>query len=182
VRTALIEGAIRIIEQEGCSAVTAGRLAREVGLGRHIIHYYFGTIEELFIAVMRHEGDKIKKRYEETFTGENPLRLIWEQARSSQPSSFEYTALALRGAGVQAEVHRYTLELRTMFTQAIERYVESKGFKPKVSPAAIGIIVLGVTRTLAASAALGISDGQAETAALVEGWIDRFEDTGDWPC
>ena len=55
-RAKLLQSAVLIMREEGASAVTARRLAEQFGLGRHIVHYYFGTIDELFIAIMRDEG------------------------------------------------------------------------------------------------------------------------------
>ena len=51
-RAQLIKLAARLIRDEGCAAVTARRLAEDLGLKRQIVHYYFGTIEDLLIVVI----------------------------------------------------------------------------------------------------------------------------------
>ena len=48
-RAQLLLAAAQILCDAGARAVTARRLAEQVGLGRHIVHYYFGTIDELFV-------------------------------------------------------------------------------------------------------------------------------------
>jgi AcrR family transcriptional regulator len=65
IRAQLIQGAVQILRDEGASAVTAGRLAERVGLRRHIVHCYFGTLDELFVAVMRDEGARSEETLRE---------------------------------------------------------------------------------------------------------------------
>lgn len=177
---ALIEAARVIIREEGTAAVTTGRLAKELDLSRHIIHYYFGTIEELFIAIMRHEGDAATLWYEQILASDTPLRLLWAHPGALDPRTLEYLAMALRSKAVEAEVRRSTEALRAIFTRAIELHLARHNLTSNVPPAAIAIMILAIARTLDSSERLGVSEGNDETRMLVEGWIDTFERTGQW--
>ena len=181
VRQRLVELAREIIHEEGCAAVTAGRLAKQVGLGRPTVHYYFGTIEELFVAVIRHEGEEVRKWLAEALKTGNPLRVIWNPSRELVPLTFELIAMAIRSEAIQAETRRYTELYRDMLTTAIERYLVERGLKTNAPPIAIGLIVQGLSQALAGDSACGVSAGHRETEALVEGWISTFEQSGNWP-
>jgi AcrR family transcriptional regulator len=181
VRQRLVENARQIIHEEGCSAVTAGRLARQVGLGRPTVHYYFGTIEELFVAVIRHDGDEVRKWLTEALRTGNPLRVIWNPAQELAPLTFELIAMAIRSEAIRAETRRYTELFRDMLTEAIERYLADRNMKTNVPPIAIGLVVQGLSQALAGDSACGVSTGHKETEALVQRWIKTFEQTGLWP-
>lgn len=180
VRMALIEAAQDIIREEGTAAVTTGRLAKELDLSRHIIHYYFGTVEDLFIAVMRHEGDAAALWYEQVIASDAPLRSLWAHPGVLGSRTLEYLAMALRSKAIEAEVRRSTEALRSLFRRAIELHLARHNLTSNVPPAAIAIMILAIARTLDSSERLGVSEGNHETKMLVEGWIEMFERTGQW--
>lgn len=181
VRQRLIEIARQIIHEEGCSAVTAGRLAKEVGLGRPTVHYYFGTIEELFVAVIRHEGEEVRNWLAEALKTGNPLRVIWNPSQELAPLTLEMIAMAIRSEAIQAETRRYTELFRDMLTAEIERYLVERNMKTNVPPVAIGLVVQGLSQALAGDSACGVSVGHKEAELLVQGWISTFEQSGQWP-
>lgn len=180
-RLAIIERAISVIESEGCAAVTARRITSDLQLSRYSVHYYFGTIDELFVAIMRHESEKAKNWYAEVLASDNPLRLIWEHPATSDPKIFEFSVLARRSETIAAEIKRSIDELNRIFVTAIERHLEMRGITPTVPPIAIVTITLSVSRALGESSTFGVEAGHRETRAIVEEWIETFERTGAWP-
>lgn len=56
-RAQLIEAAGRLLSKEGYAAVTARRLAEEMGIKRQTVHYYFSTIDAAQLTV-RPPSDK----------------------------------------------------------------------------------------------------------------------------
>ncbi|MEO7248556.1 MAG: TetR family transcriptional regulator [Novosphingobium sp.] len=178
----LIEGAREIIRDEGCAAVTAGRLARKVDLGRHIVHYYFGTIDQLLAEVIRFEGEILREHFTKALQNDQPLRALWDpSATAVAPQTFELIALAFRSEVIRAAVQQYTRLFRNMITAAVEAYLVSRGLSSNVSPVAIGLVVVSISQALAGDSAIGIQDGHAEVEQLVESWIRGFEQSGKWP-
>jgi len=174
VRARLIEAAMQLVRMEGYAAITTRRLAEMVGLKRHIVHYYFGTIEELFIAAIRQEGEKLREFLTEALESDEPLRLILESDYPFTVQVIEFAVMATRHKALQAEMSRSTEEFRRMHTAAVERYLKLKGIKPAVPPVAITMAVIGITRFLAEDKAMGASYGHAELRKLVETWIEDF--------
>jgi AcrR family transcriptional regulator len=177
-RAQLIEAAGKLVRKEGCAAVTARRLAEKLGLKRQIVHYYFSTIEDLLVAVIRHESEEVRERFIQALATDEPLRVIWELGNKVTATIFEFTALALRRKAIQAEIRRYMAEFRRIETVALTRYLELRGIRPIMPPVATAILINGIAHTLAVERALGVSDGHSEMKAIIEDWLRNFAERG----
>jgi AcrR family transcriptional regulator len=164
----LIEAAAEIIRSEGYGALTARRLAEKVGLKRQIVHYHFGTVEDLLLAVVRHYGDNGLARLAAALETEDPLRAIWEIDPDTSATTFAFMAMATHNPVVRAEMRRYHDANRDLQVEAISRHFARAGVKPSVPPVAAAIIIQSIAHSLAAEAALGTLRGHAETKAVVE--------------
>src|SRR5580692_260373 len=100
-RAQLIRLAARLIRDEGCAAVTARRLAEDLGLKRQIVHYYFGTIEDLFIAVIRRSVGKVHERVRQQLDCDQPLHVIYKLGDMATSALFEFTAMAMRSKAIR---------------------------------------------------------------------------------
>lgn len=167
-KVALIEAAVAIIRNEGYGALSARRLAEQVGLKRQIVHYYFGTTEELLLAVVRHYGDSGLARLNAALESEDPLRAIWDTDPDTSATTFAFMAMATHNAVVRAELQRYLDANRDLQVEAISRCFARLGGPPPMPPIAAAIILQSIAQALAAEDALGSSRGHAETKAVVE--------------
>ncbi len=179
---ALLEAASKIIDEEGCQAVTTSRLANEVDLSRHIVHYYFGTIEDVFIGVIRYRHAQQIEQYKQALAAENPLNFILFKSGAVDHSVFEYIAMSLRSEKIRAEIKKCAQDFRDAFTHSIDVYLQGLGVTPNVSPELIGIMVLGIARTLLESSAIGLDDRNEAVIQIVQSWIKKLELTGEWPA
>ncbi len=178
VRVQLIEAAAKILSEEGCAAVTARRLAEKVGLKRQSIHYYFSTIEDLLIAVIRREGDMAHDRLDRAIANGEPLRAIWEIGRNANTAMFELSAFALRRKHIQAELRRQMADFRRCETLALSRHLEQRGIKSATPPVASATIVKGLAHALAEERSLGVTEGHEETSVIIEEWLHAFAERG----
>jgi TetR/AcrR family transcriptional regulator len=178
IRARLLDEAAKLLKKEGCGAVTARRLAEKLGLKRQIVHYYFATIEDLLIAVIKRDSDAMRERFTRELTGRDPLSVIWELGNKVPPTIFEFTALALRRKAIQTAFRRYIAEFRKIETAAIERYLQIEGIQPRVPPVAMAILISGICHTLSIERALGTIDGHAELEKLVAGWLKSYVRVG----
>jgi TetR/AcrR family transcriptional regulator len=182
-RAQLIQAAAELVRNEGCGAVTSRRLAEKVGLKRQIVHYYFRTIEDLLVAVIRRDGENLRARLMESMESDEPLRVIWEGSRSATKSAvLEFTALATHRKAVQIEVKRYMEEIRRIQTQALVRHLESRGIEPTIPPVAMLIGIVSIAQTLAVEGMLDVSAGHTETVAVVDEWLRALARQGSVPA
>jgi TetR/AcrR family transcriptional regulator len=181
-RALLIKAAARLVRDEGCSAVTARRLAEEVGLKRQIVHYYFGTIEDLLIAVIRTGVARIHERLQRALSSsepDEPLRVIWEMGSTVTATIFEFSALAIRREPIRVEIKRYMEEYREIQSRALQRHLQLRGIEPTVPPVVTAIVIDSIAHTLAVERAIGVTEGHAKVRAIVEEWLQAFARVGD---
>src|SRR5262245_58773069 len=95
-RASLIEAAAQLIREEGYPAVTARRVASKAGLKPQLVHYYFKTMDDLFVAVIRRGGEQMLERVAKAVASEQPLKAVWQlgKDRRSGGMSMEFLALA----------------------------------------------------------------------------------------
>jgi AcrR family transcriptional regulator len=178
IRLQLIEEAAKLMKKEGWEAVTARRLAEKLGLKRQIVHYYFSTIEDLLIAVIRQGTEAIRERLIQDLQGEEPLRVIWELGARIPATIFEFTSMALRRKAIQAEIRRHLIEFRKIEIAAIDRYLQLRGIRPTVSPAVMALVLSSIGHTLTTERVLGTVEGHAQVKDLVENWMQAYAESG----
>ncbi len=78
------EKAMRIVEAmrvsvaaRGITGATFDHVAREAGVSRGLLHYYFGTKERLLVEVVRRESDVRLERLEAAVAGQPASRACW---------------------------------------------------------------------------------------------------------
>lgn len=167
----LISAAAQIINEEGYAALSARALAEKVGLKRQIVHYYYRTMEDLLLAVVRHYGDESVDRLSEAMKSGDPLRAIWEEEPDASATTYAFLAMAKHIPSVRAEVETYFAKLRGLKIDAVSRFLADAGQGSDLSAAAIVTIIQSVAQGLKAEQALGAKLGHTETRSIVEGWL-----------
>lgn len=175
-RALLIEAAADIILTEGYAALCARRLAEKVGLKRQIVHYYFKTMDELLLAVIRHYGELGLARFTEAFASQDPLRVIWETRADASATSTAFMAMATHSPLIKAEVLRYLEAFKQLQVEAVERYQDATGAEIGLPAEAAVIILQSVSQALAAETALGTMRGHETVKAVIEHWLLSVKD------
>ena len=58
-RATLLDVTERLMRNEGYAAVSSRRVASEAGVTGALVHYYFPTLDDLFLAVFRRGAEKL---------------------------------------------------------------------------------------------------------------------------
>src|SRR3954463_4169858 len=92
-RNRLLDAAERIMLEDGYAAVTSRRVEAVAGLK---LHYHFGTLDDLFIAVFRRRAERNLDRMRAALASPEPLRAWWELASDPRGTAMlvELTAAA----------------------------------------------------------------------------------------
>jgi len=178
-RTLFIDATEEILRTEGYMAVSARQVAAKAGLKTQLLYYYFLTMDELILAVVRRINERRQQRFDEALTAAEPLRALW--ALNSDPSSAamsaELTAIANHREAIRAEIVRSAQEFRAQQVAAVSRLLGHRG--DSASPAAgLVMIAVGLARTLIAESALGLTDGHQEALVIVERVLADLSRTG----
>lgn len=179
MRQRIIEAAAAVMEDGGYAEVTAGRLAKAVGLSRQSIHYHFGTIDEVLIAVMRHGLEITAAELEAALESDDPLRMLWgfTSQASRRIAFFEFRAAALRSAAIRTEIAQLYDRLRQTQVKIIERHFELRGVKPPIAPAIAAVLIPAVMYEISFEQGMGVSEGHDELFAYLDRWIQDFAAT-----
>ena len=177
-RTALLDAALALMVEEGYAAVTSRRVAAKAGLKPQLVHYYFRTMDDLFLALVRRGAEHNLARQTRALASPQPLRALWAFATDPTVTvmSTELAALANHRKAIQAEIGAYAEQFRRLETDALAKILEAQGADPDELPAAaVSVLVTSVARVLALEEALGMTTGHPEMRALVERYLDRYE-------
>src|SRR2546429_1216404 len=80
VTQALLDAAERLLVSEGYARISTRRLAQEAGINHGLVHYYFGSMEELFVQVLERFTARLIVRQREMYGAEQPFIEKWRTA------------------------------------------------------------------------------------------------------
>ena len=177
-RAALLDAAERLMLAEGYAAATSRRVAEHAGVKPGLVHYYFRTMDELFIALLRRRAQQGLERQARALASPQPLRALWElvQDEPNTAMTMELVALANHRKALRAEIAAHAERLRRAQVRALSGRLASYGLGRKRSAALTAMVLMSsISRFLVMEQALGVTAGHAETVALVERYLTAFE-------
>src|SRR5918998_6238098 len=77
---ALLDAAERLLIVTGYAGLTTRRVAREAGVNHGLVHYYFGSMEELLLQVLERFTDRLIARQAEMYARPVPFLEKWRTA------------------------------------------------------------------------------------------------------
>lgn len=177
-RGLLLDAAEQLMLEEGYAAVTSRRLANKAGLKPQLVHYYFRTMEELFLAVFRRRAEEGLQAQAQLLQAPQPLWALWRFGTDPGFTriSMEFMALANHRKEMRAEIayyaERFREEQRQVVSAALQRYGVDADAEP---PMVWTVLMTSLSRFLVLEQALGMSAGHAETMQFVESQLRRLE-------
>jgi AcrR family transcriptional regulator len=180
-RSALLDAAQELMLEEGYAAVTSRRVAARAGLKPQLVHYYFRTMDDLFLALFRRGAERNLERQERALASPQPLRALWafSTERAGVALTMEFTALANHRKTIRDEIAGYAERFRRLQAEALPRLLEKYGIDPEaLPPLALLVLMSSVSRVLVMEETLGVTAGHAETHALVERFLAQYEGDG----
>lgn len=178
-RMLLLDAAEQLILKEGYAAVSSRRVAEKAGLKHQLVHYYFRTMDDLFLAVFRRRGDQGLEDQALALKSPKPLWALWRFSTDPAGTALttQFIALAHHRKALKAEIARYAEQLRTEQCKAVGDVLEHSGLDTDECPAEVMMVLMAsISRVLVMEdEALGMTAGHAETLAFVERWLYRLE-------
>jgi AcrR family transcriptional regulator len=174
-RERLLDAAEQIMLRDGYAAVTSRRVEAEAGLK---LHYHFGTIDDLFVAVFRRRAERNVERMATALASPEPLRAWWELASDPRGTALlvELTAAANHRAALQAEVAKLARDVRRMQIDALEAILEDYGIDPEdFPPALVAAAVQGLALVIVEDEVRGFRTAHEEAAAAMARLVARLE-------
>jgi AcrR family transcriptional regulator len=177
-RARLVDAAEALLLEEGYAAVSSRRVAARAELKPQLVHYYFRTMDDLFIEVFRRRAERDLPRFEEAIAADGSLRNLWRLNADPRGARFttEFMALANHRKAIRAEIARYAERFRAAQLDALTAAFAARGVTDdQMPPIAALLLMTGLSQVLALEGALGVTDGHDATLEFIEHAIDRLE-------
>lgn len=180
-RDMLIDATIGIMIDEGYAAATSRRVAAEAGVKPALVHYYFPTMDELYLNVFRRGAAAYLERQRRALASDRPLHAFWETLIEPKDTRLllEFMGLANHRKEIRTEIAAWSDRWREVQITALNFIVREHGLDTgDFPPAGIAVIIAAIGRMLILEQGLGATAGHQEAVALVNRIIDRFEMPG----
>ena len=183
---AFLDAAERLLVNVGHAGITTRRLAAEAGANQGLVHYYFGSIDELYVQVLERFTARLVARQREMYAGDEPFIEKWRAAWRFQEEDLkggyskiwmELQALSWSHPELRPRVARVNGEWRAVLREAFERAAAEYGFTETDPPVEA---LVSMTMTFGQGFALerleGIGEGHGELLAWIDRWLQSLED------
>ena len=176
-RAALLDAARALMVEEGYAAVTSRRVAARAGLKPQLVHYYFRTMDDLFIALVRRGSELGLERQARALSSEQPLRAFWELNSDPGGRTFimEVTALANHRKAIRAEITELAETFRRQQLEALTPVLDRYGISKSLEPEAFLMLFTSLSQVLVMEDLLGVMLGHDAARALVEDALTKYE-------
>jgi len=175
-RARLVDAAEQLLLEEGYAAVTSRRVGAKAGLKPQLVHYYFHSMDDLFVEVFRRRAEENLARVESVLSSGVTLRTLWELNADPRATAFsiEFLAMAKHHTAIRAEVARYAERYRAAQLNATAAALEAAGMPAQDLPPVVALLLItGLSQVLSLERTLGVTAGHDETVAFVNDLIER---------
>src|SRR5213082_384959 len=186
VTQALLDAAERLLVSEGYAGISTRRLAQEAGVNHGLVHYYFGSMEELFVQVLERFTARLIARQRAMYAADVPFIERWRAAwrfheqdlAAGYPKiSHELQAMAWNDPGLRERLVRVNGEWRAVLREAFAHAQEEYGIETDEPPLdGVVALVMMFAQGAQAERLLGISEGHAELLAWIDRWLQSLEE------
>jgi AcrR family transcriptional regulator len=174
-RRRILDATERIMLRDGYAAVTSRRIEAEAGLK---LHYHFGSLDDLFVAVVRRRGEANVARLADALSSPEPLRAWWQLVSEPKGNRLlvELTAAANHRPSLQAESANFAKQVRRMQLEALDAILDEYGIdRETFPPALVASAVQGLAFVMAHDRNAGFDTAHEEASAAMTRLVDQLE-------
>ena len=175
---ALLDAAERLLVEVGAAGITTRRVAEEARLNHGLVHYYFGSVEQLLVRVLERFTDRLVERQREMYAADVPFLEKWrtamgylEEDRPYQKIWFELQALAWNRADLRERLAHVHAEWRAVLVEAFAPVRDELGLEIPLE--ALVTLVYTFNEGLMLDRLAGIELGHHELLDWIDGWLEE---------
>ncbi len=173
---ALLDAAERLLVDVGYARITTRRLAEEARVNHGLVHYYFGSNENLLARTLERFTERMIARQRELYAADMPFVEKWRTAMRYLVSEdvtyekvwLELQALAWNDRALRARLARVNAEWRAVLTEAFAQ--PHRELEIDMPLDALVSLVMTFNLGIIVERLGGIETGHDELLA----WIDRW--------
>jgi AcrR family transcriptional regulator len=174
---ALLDAAERLLVDVGYAGVTTRRLAEEAGVNHGLVHYYFGSNENLLVHALERFTERLIARQRELYAADLPFVDKWRTAMRylvSEDLTYQKVWLELQALGwnnrdVRERLARVNAEWRAVLTEAFAEPHRQLGVDIPLE--ALVSLVITFNVGIMVERLGGIETGHAELLDWIDTWL-----------
>ena len=179
-----LDAAERLLVRVGHAGVTTRALAAEAGANQGLVHYYFGSLEEVKLRVLNRFTERLIARQRAMYSADVPFLEKWRTAWRYQEEDlaagypkiwFELQALAWNRPELAARVAAVNAEWRSVLREAFGRALREYGKEKELPLEAVTAMVETFALGYMLERLSGIREGHEALLAWVDEWIESLE-------
>ena len=175
---AFLDAAERLLVEVGYGGITTRRLAEEAGVNHGLVHYYFGSMENLLVRVLERFTDRLIRRQREMYAQDLPFIEKWRQAMRYlldedvpyEKIWLELQALAWNQPELRERVDRVNAEWRGVLAEAFEQ--ARREHRIEMPLEALVTLVVTFNLGIMVEQANGIERGHRELLEWIDEWLE----------
>jgi AcrR family transcriptional regulator len=178
IRARILDATEQIMLEEGYAGVSSRKVAARAGLKSKLLHYYFATMDALFIAAFQRREESHFARLAEASVSRRPLHDLWELGIEAAGSRLylEFNALACHRPKVRDVIAQSNSRDRITVASALQPVFRQYGLDPEqFRPNVVATAMAGMARVLATDKALGTDEGHSDVLEFVNHLLARLE-------
>jgi AcrR family transcriptional regulator len=182
---AFLDAAERLLIREGAAGISTRQLAKEAGQNHGLVHYYFGSVDELLLQALERFTGRILERQQAMYGTDAPFIEKWrtamgfieEDLASGYPKVWgELQTLAWNKPELRERLQSLNDRWRSLLRDALSEAIEEYGLDDtRFSAEAWAALVMQFNEGLLLERLLGFDRGHSELLAAVDGWLASLE-------
>jgi AcrR family transcriptional regulator len=176
---ALLDAAEHLLVEQGSAAITTRKLAEQANVNHGLVHYYFGSMEEVMVQVLERFTARLIERQRAMYASDRPFLEKWRAAWTFQEQDLasgytkiwlELQAVAWNRPELRARVQQVNAEWRHVLTEAFAPALRELGFTPLSLEATVSL-VMTMAQGYALERMSDIHEGHATLLKEIEAWM-----------
>jgi len=182
---AFLDAAEQLLIREGAGGISTRRLAEEAGQNHGLVHYYFGSVDELLLQALERFTGRVLERQRTMYESDAPFAEKWrtavayieEDLASGYPKLWaELEALAWNRPAMRDRLNAVNENWRGLLRDALAEAIDEYGLdETPFSAEAWAALVMQFNKGLLFERLLGFDRGHAELLSSIDGWITSLE-------
>jgi AcrR family transcriptional regulator len=177
--TALLDAAERLLVEGGYAGITTRRLAVEAGVNHGLVHYYFGSVENLLLQALERFTERLIDRQRKLYSSGEPFVEKWRTAMRylvSEDATYEKVwlelqALAWNNPELRTRLARVNAEWRAVLKDAFEE--PHRELRIDMPLEALVSLVMTFNLGIIVERLGGVGAGHTELLDWIDAWLSR---------
>ena len=168
----------------GYGAITTRKLAERAGVNHGLVHYYFGSMEELLLRVVERFTDALIERQRAMYAADTPFIDKWREAMrfldEDTDSGYhkvwlEMQAMAWNDTAIRDRLQQVHLRWMEVVDGAFASGLAELGVDPAAFPtrAVVGLVIT-FNQGIMVERLLGVDSGHRELLAMIDRTVDEL--------